>query len=132
MTTWIAANGAYTFESPHHGAFSKIQILTIERLLSGKDRPQFPDLSRGEQTFKKVKKEIASEKENQKTVVLTCLATDATRLVAGGSRLTQRKSTRFALCNRATCVVKRAHVPARVALHTCGDPGRRRRVARAL
>ena len=42
--------------------FPRIQILTIEGLLNGKQRPQFPDLSRGEQTFKKAKK----EKKNQK------------------------------------------------------------------
>lgn len=44
--------------------FPKIQILTIEGLLNGTERPQFPDLSRGEQTFKKAKKE--TKKSEQK------------------------------------------------------------------
>jgi hypothetical protein len=61
-----AAAGMY--ESPHHGAFPKIQILTIEGLLSGKDRPQFPDLSRGEQTFKKAKKESSNDEKKQKNL----------------------------------------------------------------
>jgi site-specific DNA-methyltransferase (adenine-specific) len=55
MIAEAAAAGHY--ESPHHGDFPKIQILTIEGLLSGKERPNFPDLSRGEQTFKKAKRE---------------------------------------------------------------------------
>ena len=46
------------FESPHHGAVPKIQILTVEDLLAGK-KPQLPDLSRGEQTFKKARMEEA-------------------------------------------------------------------------
>lgn len=54
------AAAAGHFESPHHGAFPKIQILTIEGLLSGKQRPQFPDMSRGGQTLKKAKKENKS------------------------------------------------------------------------
>ena len=54
------AAAAGHFESPHHGAFPKIQILTIERLLSGKQRPQFSDMSRGGQTLKKAKKENKS------------------------------------------------------------------------
>lgn len=44
------------FESPYHGAVPKIQILSVDELLSGK-KPQLPDLSRGEQTFKKAKTE---------------------------------------------------------------------------
>ena len=57
MVKEAAAAGHY--ESPHHGAFAKIQILTIEDLLSNKARPHFPDMSRGAQTFKKAKKENA-------------------------------------------------------------------------
>ena len=64
MKTEAAAAGHW--ESPvtfgDRQDFPRIQILTIEGLLSGKERPQFPDLSRGEQTFKKAKK----EKKNQK------------------------------------------------------------------
>ncbi len=52
MVTEAASAGHY--ESPHHGAFAKIQIYTIEELLSGK-RPQWPDLSMGQQNFKKAK-----------------------------------------------------------------------------
>ena len=59
------AAAAGHFESPHHGAFAKIQILTIDGLLSGKQRPQFPDLSRGEQTFKKAKKEKKGDEKKQ-------------------------------------------------------------------
>jgi hypothetical protein len=47
------------FEIPYHGAVPKIQILSVDELLSGK-RPQLPDLSRGEQTFKKAKTEQKS------------------------------------------------------------------------
>lgn len=63
------AAAAGHFESPHHGAFPKIQILTIEKLLSGEARPQFPDLSRGEQTFKKAKKENAVASGKQGTLI---------------------------------------------------------------
>ena len=49
------------YESPHHGAFPKLQILTIEGLLSGKERAQYPDMAYGAQTFKHAKT------ENQKT-----------------------------------------------------------------
>ncbi|MDR0578246.1 MAG: restriction endonuclease [Candidatus Accumulibacter sp.] len=57
MQTEAAASGHY--ESPHHGAFSRIQILTIEELLNGK-RPAWPDLSQGGMTFKKAKREEES------------------------------------------------------------------------
>jgi predicted Mrr-cat superfamily restriction endonuclease len=50
------ATAAGHFESTHHGAVPKIQILTIEDLLASK-KPQLPDLSRGEQTFNKAKTE---------------------------------------------------------------------------
>jgi hypothetical protein len=67
MVKEAAAAGMY--ESPHHGAFPKIQILTIEGLLSGKDRPHFPDLSRGEQTFKKAKREKSDDATKQGTLI---------------------------------------------------------------
>jgi DNA modification methylase len=67
MVKEAAAAGMY--ESPHHGAFPKIQILTIEGLLSGKDRPNFPDLSRGEQTFKKAKREKSDDATKQGTLI---------------------------------------------------------------
>ena len=50
------ATAAGHFETPHFGAVPKIQILTVEDLLAGK-KPQLPDLSRGEQTFKKARTE---------------------------------------------------------------------------
>ena len=64
MKTEAAAAGHWESPVAFGGQqdFPRIQILTIEGLLSGKERPQFPDLSRGEQTFKKAK----TEKKNQK------------------------------------------------------------------
>ncbi len=50
------ATAAGHFETPHHGAVPRIQILTVEDLLAGK-KPQLPDLSLGKQTFKKARKE---------------------------------------------------------------------------
>jgi site-specific DNA-methyltransferase (adenine-specific) len=62
MTKEAASAGFY--ESPHHGAFPKIQILTIEGLLDGSERAKFPDMAMGGQTFKKAKAE--SKKSEQK------------------------------------------------------------------
>ena len=68
MVKEAAAAGHY--EAPHEFGgqrdFPKVQILTIEGLLNGNERPLFPDLSRGEQTFKKAKKE--SQGGKQKTL----------------------------------------------------------------
>ena len=58
------ATAAGHFETPHHGAVPKIQILTIEALLAG-TKPQLPDLSRGAQTFKKAKREEKDGKRLQ-------------------------------------------------------------------
>ena len=55
MVKEAAAAGLY--ESPLHGSFPKIQILTIEGLMAERERPKFPDMSSGQQTFKKAKKE---------------------------------------------------------------------------
>ena len=60
MKTEAAAAGHW--ENPSHGSFPKIQILTIEGLLNGTERPNFVDMSYGKQTFKKAK----IEKKNQK------------------------------------------------------------------
>ena len=49
------AAAAGHFESPHHGAFARIQILTIEGLLNSTERAKFPDMSYGQQTFKAAK-----------------------------------------------------------------------------
>ena len=57
------AASAGMYESPHHGAFPKLQILTIEGLLSGKERAQFPDMAYGAQTFKHAKKEEGVEQQ---------------------------------------------------------------------
>ena len=62
MTT-EAANASH-YESPHHGAFARIQILTIQGLLDGTERPHWPDLSFEEQNFKKAK--VAGKNTKQK------------------------------------------------------------------
>ena len=53
----VEAASAGFYESPAHGAFPKVQILSIEGLFSGKETPLYPDLSRGGLTFKKAKTE---------------------------------------------------------------------------
>lgn len=55
MQTEAASAGFYV--SPHHGNFPKIQILTVEGLLSGAEAPKYVDLSQGELSFKKAKQE---------------------------------------------------------------------------
>jgi hypothetical protein len=54
MQTEAISAGFY--HSPHFGDFPKIQILTIEGLLAGTERPRYPDMSGG-QTFKKAMRE---------------------------------------------------------------------------
>ncbi len=63
MITEAASAGFY--ESPHMGAFPKIQILTIDDLLSGKEKPNYPDLSRGGLSFKKAKVEQQRAEQNK-------------------------------------------------------------------
>jgi len=60
----VEAASAGFYESPAHGAFPKIQILSIEGLLSGKETPLYPDLSRGALTFKKAKTETENTKQS--------------------------------------------------------------------
>ncbi len=55
MVTEAVSAGYY--ESPHMGAYPKIQILTIADLMSGKAKPNYPDLARGGLNFKKAKVE---------------------------------------------------------------------------
>jgi adenine specific DNA methylase Mod len=55
MLSEAAAAGFY--ESPIGSNFPKIQILTIEALLSGAEQARYPDLTRGGLTFKRAKKE---------------------------------------------------------------------------
>ena len=67
MVAEAAAAGLY--ESPLHGTFPKIQILTIDGLISKSERPQFPDMSRGGQTLKKAKKENNSAMGKQAPLI---------------------------------------------------------------
>ncbi len=48
------------YESPNFksGEYPKIQILTIEGLLNGSQRPRYPDLSQGAYTFKRATQEL--------------------------------------------------------------------------
>ena len=63
MRTEALSAGYY--QSPHFGAFPKLQILTIEGVLDGTERPLYPDLSQGGLTFKKAERETpAGEQEN--------------------------------------------------------------------
>jgi adenine specific DNA methylase Mod len=61
MLTEAASAGH--FESPHHGGFARIQILTIAGLLDGTQRPHWPDLASGGQNFKKAKAEAKDGKQ---------------------------------------------------------------------
>lgn len=61
MVTEAASAGFYS--SPMGRDYPKLQILTIEGLLSGKDLPRYPDLTLGGLTFKDAKKE-RKEKQN--------------------------------------------------------------------
>jgi site-specific DNA-methyltransferase (adenine-specific) len=63
MITEAASAGFY--ESPHMGAFPKIQILTIDDLLSGREKPKYPDFSRGGLSFKKAKIEQQRAAQNK-------------------------------------------------------------------
>ena len=51
------------YESPHNGNFPRIQILTIEGLMNGTEKPRYPDLSSGGLTFKQPKKEICQAEQ---------------------------------------------------------------------
>lgn len=62
MITEAASAGFY--ESPAHGAFPKLQILTIEGLLAGREQPRFPDLARGGHTFRQAKSETGDGKQD--------------------------------------------------------------------
>ncbi|MGI9027089.1 MAG: hypothetical protein ACR2GP_16235 [Burkholderiaceae bacterium] len=50
------SNGSET-RSPHHGAYPRLQILTIEGLPDGSERAQVSAMSLGAQTFKTARKE---------------------------------------------------------------------------
>ncbi|MFI5201131.1 MAG: restriction endonuclease [Candidatus Kapaibacterium sp.] len=53
------------YDEPRFGAeYPKLQILTIEGLMSGTERPRYPDLSLGRSTFKKAAvEEMSGEQE---------------------------------------------------------------------
>jgi DNA modification methylase len=51
------------YESPSGANFPKIQILTIEGLLNGTERANFPDLMRGGLMFKKTKTDIKEKQD---------------------------------------------------------------------
>jgi hypothetical protein len=56
MVTESVGTGYYT--SPLTGAvYPKLQVLTIEGLLSGKEQPKYPRMDAGGLTFKKAKRE---------------------------------------------------------------------------
>ena len=64
MITEAVSTGFY--QSPK-GDVPKIQILTIEGLMSGKERPQYFDISSGVYNFKKAK--IEEQKAEQKKLL---------------------------------------------------------------
>lgn len=51
------------YQSAHFGAFPKLQILTIEGVLSGAERPLYPDLAQGGLTFKKAERETPTREQ---------------------------------------------------------------------
>ncbi len=61
METEAASAGFY--ESPHHGQFPRLQILTIEGLMLGHERPRYPDMADGGHTFKKAKVEQPAKEQ---------------------------------------------------------------------
>lgn len=64
MVTEAAKAGVYYSEAMAR-EYPRIQILTIEDLLSGKARPEYPDLSRGRGTFKKAETEKKTSKQEK-------------------------------------------------------------------
>lgn len=51
------------YQAAHFGAFPKLQILTIEGVLNGVERPLYPDLAQGGLTFKKAERETPTRKQ---------------------------------------------------------------------
>jgi hypothetical protein len=64
MVTQAVSAGYY--ESPLMGAYPRIQILTIADLMSGKAKPNYPDLARGGLNFKKAK--VEKQRSAQETL----------------------------------------------------------------
>lgn len=48
------------YESPAGASFPNFQILTVEDLLEGTERPSYPDLMQGGLIFRKAKREVAA------------------------------------------------------------------------
>jgi hypothetical protein len=46
------------YESPTGASFPKIQILTVEGLMTGTERPRYPDLMQGGLMLRKAKREV--------------------------------------------------------------------------
>lgn len=65
MQKEAAAAGFYDSPSFPGQEYPKLQILTIEGLLSGQERPRYPDMAMGGHTFKKATKEKAKGEEKQ-------------------------------------------------------------------
>lgn len=61
MKTEAVSAGYYN--SPTLGDFPKIQILTIEGLLNGSEQARYPDLSRGNLSFKKAQREKGNKEQ---------------------------------------------------------------------
>jgi DNA modification methylase len=57
----VEALKAGYYESPLGKSYPRIQILTIEGLLAGRDKPAYPDLALGAHTFKKAKVEAEAK-----------------------------------------------------------------------
>ena len=54
------------YDEPRFGAeYPKLQILTIEGLMSGTERPRYPDLSLGRSTFKRAQIEDVSGEQGK-------------------------------------------------------------------
>lgn len=58
-----AVTGGY-YESPHFGQYPRIQLLTVEGLLDRTERPLYPDLSQGGETFKPAKVENLNKQDS--------------------------------------------------------------------
>lgn len=57
------ASAAGFYDSPAGSSFPKIQIITIEGLLSGSEQARYPDLARGGLTFKQAKVEESADQK---------------------------------------------------------------------
>lgn len=65
MQKEAAAAGFYASPAFPDKPYPKLQILTIEGLLSGQERPRYPDMAMGSHTFKKAAKEKAKVNQGE-------------------------------------------------------------------